>query len=181
MPKKKIEGFDSSFDPNAEIPKTVKVEGLDIELPHPMFSKKEEVKEVEAVSAEKLAFDDPIIDESALKSLPSIPEPTPIKHTIKQSIPSQTLPPAKDPNFHDWNPQVDEWEGKVITNPQDYNFAHGMAKMNGRPYIEVSQKLFDYMMRGQKGDYFIHDSVKVYKEGTREAIEKRENRIIGIS
>lgn len=66
----------------------------------------------------------------------------------------------------------------VIDNPQDFQIAIGHAQMAGRESIEVSDRLFDYMVKTSKTeDYFTYGNpgVRVYREGVREKIEHRES------
>lgn len=72
------------------------------------------------------------------------------------------------------NPDAEKSE--VIDNPQDFRMAIGRAAMEGEEYIEVSEKLFKYLLKNSKSPYLTYGDpgIKVYLAGTREEIEREE-------
>lgn len=50
------------------------------------------------------------------------------------------------------------------------------AQMSGDQYVEISDEVFDHYMRGQKTQYFYYQSIRVYRYGTKEAIERDEQK-----
>ena len=57
-----------------------------------------------------------------------------------KTMPEVTLPPPV---------QVVE-KSSVIDNPEEFRMAIGNAQMEGLEYIEVTEKLFKYLMKNQK-------------------------------
>jgi hypothetical protein len=72
--------------------------------------------------------------------------------------------------------EVEEVDVKVVDNPHDFNMAIGHAQMAGRDYLEVSEELFNYLVKNNQTDYLTYGSpgVKVYRAGTKEKIERLE-------
>lgn len=68
-------------------------------------------------------------------------------------------------------------ENQVLSDPQEFQMAIGKAQMEGYEYVEVSQKLFDYLVKRNKTRYLTYGDpgIKVYVHGTRDEIEKEEN------
>jgi hypothetical protein len=64
----------------------------------------------------------------------------------------------------------------VVDNPEDFRMAIGRAQMAGRESIEVSEELFNYLVKNNQTEYLTYGSpgVKVYRAGTRDKIEKFE-------
>ena len=58
----------------------------------------------------------------------------------------------------------------VIDNPEDFRIAIGQAEMNGEKFVEVSEKLFKYLVKNSKTRYITYGDggIKVYKAGTKE-------------
>jgi len=48
------------------------------------------------------------------------------------------------------------------------------AKMNGFNYVETTPAVFNFYTKGVETAYFWYDGVKVYKYGTKEAIDRDE-------
>ena len=67
-------------------------------------------------------------------------------------------------------------KSEIIDNPQDFRMAVGQAAMEGQEYIEVSEKLFKYLLKNSKSKYLTYGDpgIKVYLAGTREEIEREE-------
>lgn len=82
----------------------------------------------------------------------------------------KTMPPKQDPIVEK------NYEGVVVDNPEDFRMAVGHAQMAHAEYIEVSARMFEYLVKNNKTEYITYGSpgIKVYKEGTREKIEAWE-------
>ena len=65
---------------------------------------------------------------------------------------------------------------EIIDNPEDFRMAIGNAQMNGEDAIEVSEKVFKYIIKNNKTKYFTYGSpgVKVYKVGTKKDLDAEE-------
>ena len=65
----------------------------------------------------------------------------------------------------------------AIDNPEDFRMAIGNAQMEGLDYIEVTEKLFSYLVKNNKTNYLTYGEpgIKVFKVGTREEIQRLEN------
>ena len=61
-------------------------------------------------------------------------------------------------------------ETNIIDNPEDFRIAIGQAEMNGEKFVEVSEKLFKYLVKNSKTRYITYGDggIKVYKAGTKE-------------
>lgn len=66
--------------------------------------------------------------------------------------------------------QQQENEVTLIDNPEDFRIAIGQAAMNGEDYVEVSEKLFKYLVKNSKTRYLTYgdNGIKVYKVGTKQ-------------
>jgi hypothetical protein len=66
---------------------------------------------------------------------------------------------------------------EVIDNPEDFRMAVGNAQMNGEDSIEVSEKVFNYIIKNNKTKYFTYGSpgIKVYKVGTKCELDREES------
>ena len=66
---------------------------------------------------------------------------------------------------------------EVIDNPEDFRMAIGQAQMEHHDSIEVSEKVFNYIIKNNKTKYFTYGSpgIKVYKVGTKEALDREES------
>lgn len=64
-----------------------------------------------------------------------------------------------------------------IDTPEAFRTALGVAQMDELEYIEVGEKLFNYLVKNQKTPYLTYGEpgIKIYKKGTRVAIEKEES------
>lgn len=77
-------------------------------------------------------------------------------------------------------PEIDEQifeEKKEITtidNPEEFRMAIGAAEMNGEEYVEVSEKLFKYLLKNSKSRYLTYGNggIKVYLKGTKPENDK---------
>ncbi len=80
------------------------------------------------------------------------------------------------PVVQDQLPEVKEETEPVIDNPEDFRIALGNAQMDGKEFIEVSPKLYSYLLKNAKSPYITYGDpgIKVYKAGTREDIEREE-------
>lgn len=60
-------------------------------------------------------------------------------------------------------------EKGVIDNPEEFRIAIGQAEMSGEKYVEVSEKLFKYLVKNSKTRYITYGDggIKVYKVGTK--------------
>ncbi len=65
----------------------------------------------------------------------------------------------------------------IIDNPEDFRMAVGNAQMNGEDSIEVSDKVFNYIIKNNKTKYFTYGSpgIKVYKVGTKDELDREES------
>jgi hypothetical protein len=66
---------------------------------------------------------------------------------------------------------------EVIDNPQDFQAAIGHAQMAGQDYVEVSDRMFSYLVKNSATEYLTYGNpgVKVFKEGTRDKIVEFES------
>ena len=64
----------------------------------------------------------------------------------------------------------------VIDDPQEFRIAIGTAQMEGKTFVEVSERLFKYLVKNSKTNYITYGDpgVKVFLKGTREVIEKED-------
>jgi hypothetical protein len=83
----------------------------------------------------------------------------------------KTMPVAKT------NILAEEFNDKVVDNPEDFRVAIGHAQLSGKDYIEVSEPLFNYLVKNNQTEYLTYGSpgVKVFKEGTKDKILNMEN------
>jgi len=74
------------------------------------------------------------------------------------------------------NPAQEGDQEAIIDNPHDFRMAIGRAAMDGEEYIEVSEKLFKYLLKNAKSPYLTYGDpgIKVFIAGTREEIEREE-------
>lgn len=65
---------------------------------------------------------------------------------------------------------------KPLENPDDFRMGIAHAQMEGRGYVEVTEKLFKYLLKRAKSEYLTYGDpgIKVFLQGTREGIEERE-------
>lgn len=72
--------------------------------------------------------------------------------------------------------ETSAYEEKVVDNPEDFRIAIGHAQMAGKDFVEVSEELFNYLVKNNPTEYITYGSpgVKVFKEGTRAKIESLE-------
>lgn len=68
--------------------------------------------------------------------------------------------------------ETKEEDFKVIDNPTDFQYAVGNAQMSGRTYLEVSDELFNYLVKNNNTQYLTYGNpgIKIFKEGTMEKI-----------
>lgn len=78
-------------------------------------------------------------------------------------------------------PQAETVETKIETsevldNPEEFRMAIGNCQLEGRGWIEVSERLFNYLIKNQKTAYITYGDpgIKVFKAGTRAGIAKEE-------
>lgn len=73
-------------------------------------------------------------------------------------------------------PEVLQQE-KACENPEEFARAVAFAQADGDGEIEVSQKLFDFLVKNNKTKYLTYGNpgVKVFVEGTKEKIKKDES------
>lgn len=64
----------------------------------------------------------------------------------------------------------------ITDNAEDFRLAIGRAQMDGLDYVEVSERLFNYLVKNQKTNYLTYGSpgIKVFKTGTRDQILREE-------
>lgn len=62
---------------------------------------------------------------------------------------------------------------KAIDNEDVFTMAVAQASQNSGA-VEVSQRLYNILTAGQRSPYLMYKNVRVYKEGTKEYIEKYE-------
>ena len=62
----------------------------------------------------------------------------------------------------------------IIDNPEDFRIAIGQAAMEGEDHVEVSEKLFKYLVKNSKTRYLTYgeQGIKVYKAGTKDENDK---------
>ncbi len=68
-------------------------------------------------------------------------------------------------------------ENPVVQTPEMFSHALSMAQMEGRDYLDVSERVFKYLVRNNKTDSITvgNPGVRVFIEGTREKILSLEN------
>ncbi len=66
---------------------------------------------------------------------------------------------------------------KILDNPEEFRVAVGQAQMDGIQHLEVTEKLFAYLTRNSDTKYLTYGDpgLKIYKAGTKDAIEKVES------
>lgn len=66
---------------------------------------------------------------------------------------------------------------KILDNPEEFRTAIGQAQMNNVHALEVTDKLFRYLTRDSDSPFITYGDpgIKVYKVGTRQDIEGRQN------
>jgi hypothetical protein len=66
---------------------------------------------------------------------------------------------------------------QVASNPHEFQVMVGKAQMSQDRVVEVTAELFDYLLNGQKAPFIMYGNpgVRVYKVGTRDEIERRED------
>lgn len=70
--------------------------------------------------------------------------------------------------------ETKEEEVEVIDSPDAFRIAVGHAEMEGKNHIEVSERLFKYLVKNSKTRYITYGDggIKVYKVGTKEENDK---------
>lgn len=65
----------------------------------------------------------------------------------------------------------------IIDSPDKFQMAIGNAQMDGLDAIEVTEKLFKHLAKNSKTKYLTYGKpgIKVFVEGTRDAIEAEES------
>jgi hypothetical protein len=98
----------------------------------------------------------------------------PIKRTMDQFGIAESLGEIHTMPEIEENLLIPKDEITLIDNPEDFRMAVGQAAMNGEEYVEVSEKLFKYLLKNSKSRYLTYGDpgIKVYKVGTREENEK---------
>lgn len=186
----RIEGFDGALYPKDDDKKTVIVEGLgEVEYRNEVIT-----PPLPKSKSQSSMFGEEIIDPKASVDPMAIPEPFGVAKVhnhnfrVNENITRGSLSPdtAVGPVVPDLTHEIDQTGEDVPLVSQslsDFNVAHSHAKFNGLDYILVSKKVFDYFMRSQVRnkvdpdlDYFWYQDVKVFKEGTKEKIERYESR-----
>ena len=59
-------------------------------------------------------------------------------------------------------------DDKIYDNLHEFEMAVANAPLDGIEYLEVNQKVFDYLTRKQKTRYVMYKGVAVYLEGTKD-------------
>lgn len=79
--------------------------------------------------------------------------------------------------FDDTKEEIKEEVSEVIDDPNEFRMAIGQAQMEGYEYVEVSEKMFKYLLRKSKSKYLTYGDpgIKVFQVGTREEIEREES------
>lgn len=64
-----------------------------------------------------------------------------------------------------------------IDQPDDFRIAIGNAQMEGADSIEVTERLFKYLVKNSKSRYITYGNpgIKVFMKGTRDEIEREES------
>lgn len=72
--------------------------------------------------------------------------------------------------------ETDAVVSEVIDNPEEFRMAIGNCQLEGRNWVEVSERLFNYLIKNQKTAYITYGDpgIKVFKTGTRAGIAKEE-------
>lgn len=72
-------------------------------------------------------------------------------------------------------PEIPEQE-KPAENPQEFSRAIAFAQAEGKKDIEVTQKMFEFLVKNNPTKYLTygHPGVRVYVSGTKDKIEKEE-------
>lgn len=84
--------------------------------------------------------------------------------TTTQVPATETVAEATDTNFN------------LIDDEHTFMMAISEAKLNNKPCVEVSQRLFSYLMKGQAGNALDFQGVRVYPPGAREKVEAHESK-----
>lgn len=65
----------------------------------------------------------------------------------------------------------------VIDNPEDFRMAVGNAQLDGVEHLEVSEKLFKYLLKNSKSRYITYGNpgVKVYLAGTKDKYDYEDS------
>lgn len=68
----------------------------------------------------------------------------------------------------------------IASNPHEFHIMVGKAQMSDDRAVEVTPELFAYLLNGQKAPFIMYGNpaVRVYKVGTRDEIEAREQMTI---
>jgi len=84
----------------------------------------------------------------------------------------KTMPKA------DTQPQITIFEKTpAIDSPEDFRNAIGHAQMEGIGYVEVTDRLFNYLVKNQVTRYLTYGDpgIKVYKDGTKDQYDKEDS------
>lgn len=65
---------------------------------------------------------------------------------------------------------------KLCGTPEEFRTAVGRAQLDGLDYVEVTEELFNYLVKNQKTNYLTYGSpgIKVFKKGTREQLLRED-------
>lgn len=85
-----------------------------------------------------------------------------------RTMPTKTEPVAMRPVF--------DSEVGVVDSPHEFQGAIGQAQMEGLEYVEVSERMFSYLLKNNKSNYLTYGSpgIKVYRAGTRAQMERED-------
>jgi hypothetical protein len=85
----------------------------------------------------------------------------------------KTLPNFKEDQEIEYN---EEPTAKVIDSPREFEMAVANAQMEGDEHIEVSERLFNHLVKKAKTPYLTYGKpgIKIFKEGTKEEIQRIE-------
>lgn len=83
----------------------------------------------------------------------------------------KTMPEANN----DALPEVEK--EPTVDNPEEFRMAIGHAQMEGRDYVEVTEKLFKYLLKNAKSKYITYGDpgIKVFLAGTKDKILREES------
>lgn len=65
-------------------------------------------------------------------------------------------------------------ETTVVSRPGDFLFAISRAKLEKKPYIEVTKDILEYIMNGHPGTSIMFQGMRVFLEGTAKQTLKEE-------
>lgn len=64
---------------------------------------------------------------------------------------------------------------EIIDNPEELDRAIGHAKMDNEDHLLISDRLFSWIMKNQKGDSVMYKGIELFKPGVREEILKQRS------